>query len=518
MELIRKNIHMNREKCRSSLQLTLDNDLNVPDIKPDIERIVREQGDIKVLDVKVSNGRVNIKGELVTNILYIAEQDEDKIQHMTGSIPFNESVNMSDTCDGDNVQVKWELEDLTADVINSRKVSVKSILKLIVSADEIMDEEAAVAVSDGGYVEQLNETGTVTELALSKKDTYRIKEEVTISSGRDSIREILYQDVVLEEVDMRLTDGQLSLRGELRLFILYSGIENDRINAYETNVGFAGTIDCNGCNESMIPNIVVSIQDKDIQAKEDEDGEDRILDIEIVLGLDMKVYREEEINLLSDMYSTSAQITPVFKRADFNNLVMKNNSKARINERLTLDESNPSILQMCNTVGNVRIDEEKIVPGGISVDGIVEVKLLYFTEEDDYIIGACKDMIPFTHFIEVKGIKDNCIYEINTNVEQINVIVVEGREIEVKATIAIDVIVFEKLEKQIITDCREDEQDITRLMNIPGMTGYIVQTGDTLWNIAKEYSTTIDMIKEMNSLGEEDVMPGDKLLLIKQVG
>ena len=60
MELIRKNIHMNREKCRSSLQLTLDNDLNVPDIKPDIERIVREQGDIKVLDVKVSNGRVNI--------------------------------------------------------------------------------------------------------------------------------------------------------------------------------------------------------------------------------------------------------------------------------------------------------------------------------------------------------------------------------------------------------------------------------------------------------------------------
>ena len=57
MELIRKNIHMNREKCRSSLQLTLDNDLNVPDVKPDIERIVREQGDIKVLDVKVSNGR-----------------------------------------------------------------------------------------------------------------------------------------------------------------------------------------------------------------------------------------------------------------------------------------------------------------------------------------------------------------------------------------------------------------------------------------------------------------------------
>ena len=76
MELIKRNIHMNRQKCKSCLQLTLDNDLNVPDIKPDIERIIREQGEIKLQEVKTVNGRVLLKGNLNFHILYIDADNE----------------------------------------------------------------------------------------------------------------------------------------------------------------------------------------------------------------------------------------------------------------------------------------------------------------------------------------------------------------------------------------------------------------------------------------------------------
>ena len=150
---------------------------------------------------------------------------------MDGQIAFDEVVNMNEACAGDNVQVKWELEDLSSDIINSRKISVKAILKLMVSADEVMDEEAAVGISEADRVEQLNVAKMVTELALSKKDIYRIKDEVRIPSGRDSIREILYQDVIPEEMEMRLLQDQLSIRGDMRIFILYTGVEDDRINA-----------------------------------------------------------------------------------------------------------------------------------------------------------------------------------------------------------------------------------------------------------------------------------------------
>jgi len=196
---------------------------------------------------------------------------------------------------------------------------------------------------------------------------------------------------------------------------------------------------------------------------------------------------------------------------------MQNNSKARINEHIIIEETYPPILQVCNTIGNVRIDEQRIVSGGIEVDGIVEVKILYFSEEDSYILGAYKGIVPFSYFVEVKDILENCTYDISANVEQISVLVIDGREIEVKAAVGMDVIVFEKRECDIIVDFREEENAQARLQNIPGMTGYIVQKNDKLWDIAKEYLTTTDIIKEMNGLESDEVTEGMKLLLIKQV-
>ena len=40
MELEKKYIHMNREKGKAFTQITLDDDFNVPDLKPDLMRII----------------------------------------------------------------------------------------------------------------------------------------------------------------------------------------------------------------------------------------------------------------------------------------------------------------------------------------------------------------------------------------------------------------------------------------------------------------------------------------------
>ena len=43
MELIKRNIHMNMIKCKSSMQMTIDNDINVPDVKPDINMVIHQE-------------------------------------------------------------------------------------------------------------------------------------------------------------------------------------------------------------------------------------------------------------------------------------------------------------------------------------------------------------------------------------------------------------------------------------------------------------------------------------------
>ena len=304
MELIKKDIHMNRIKCKSTTQMTIDNDINVPDVKPDISRIIRVNGEVKIQDIRTVNARAMLKGILLFHVLYQDTESECRLQHINGQIPFDETVNMDDACTGDNVHVKWELEGLTSDIINSRKISIRAILKLMVTASEPLQTEAAVDIDDAPHVEKKYSDRKLSEMVFDNKDIIRVKDEVMLPTGRDSISEILYEEVTPEDIEMRLISGKLSVHGSLRIFTLYKGTESGGINDYETKILFEQEVEAGGCDEDMICYATASLTDCDIQIKADDDAEDRILDIEAVFGIDIKVYRENEISILTDMYST----------------------------------------------------------------------------------------------------------------------------------------------------------------------------------------------------------------------
>ena len=43
MEVLKKNIHMYRQAKRAVSQITLEEDFNVPDAKPDVEQIIQSK-------------------------------------------------------------------------------------------------------------------------------------------------------------------------------------------------------------------------------------------------------------------------------------------------------------------------------------------------------------------------------------------------------------------------------------------------------------------------------------------
>ena len=53
--------------------------------------------------------------------------------------------------------------------------------------------------------------------------------------------------------------------------------------------------------------------------------------------------------------------------------------------------------------------------------------------------------------------------------------------------------------------------------DMPGLAGFIAGPDDTLWDIAKEYNTTLESIMELNGLTSSQRHKGDRLLLMKIV-
>lgn len=74
MVLKKKYIHRNQEKGQAVSQLTLDDDFNISDHKPDVVKVIQDKGEIRLEEVRVSDGHVWVKGTLEFAILYKSDQ------------------------------------------------------------------------------------------------------------------------------------------------------------------------------------------------------------------------------------------------------------------------------------------------------------------------------------------------------------------------------------------------------------------------------------------------------------
>ena len=88
---------------------------------------------------------------------------------------------------------------------------------------------------------------------------------------------------------------------------------------------------------------------------------------------------------------------------------------------------------------------------------------------------------------------------------------------EIRASAVLDFMILEPVTETVITGVKEEPLDLKALQALPGIAGYIVQEGDSLWDIAKKFHTTIDTIIATNGLTDKSVKPGDRLILVKEL-
>lgn len=513
MNIVTEKIYMNRAKSKNTYQITVDDDFIVSDTKPDLDKIIREQGEVIIDEYKLGNGKIDIKGKVKVYILYLTNTQDTFLNCITEVINFNEIINMPDVLPDSIINIRCELEDLSINLINSRKVSVKGLISIYMSEEEVFSQNAAVSID--GEVEAKNEKIDLTQLVTSKKDIFRIKEEVLLQSSKKNINNILYYDVKLTNCSSRIMDEKIGLKGDLITFVLYDTDEGE-YECLEKEIPFSGEIDLFEAKEEMIDDIEVKIADKNIMVKEDEDGENRVIDVDITLDLNIKIYKEESINVLKDVYSTKKYLSPNVDTVEYVNLLMKNDTSFRINEKVELKENYKNIMQICNSVANIKVDDIEIVDNGISIEGAVEANVLYISSDDKEPMNSFKEMVPFTHLIEVKDININCIYDIRPYIEQINVSMITRDEIEIKVSVGLNTLVFNKQREDIIVDVTEREFTNLERNNMCSMVGYRVKEKDSLWDIAKKYYTTVDMLKEVNEIVDNNLRKGDMLLIVRE--
>ncbi len=517
MELIKKEIKTTLRKTEKTVQITLDKDMNVPDARPDVEKLVQNKGEVRLEEIEVLNDRIRVRGALYYRGLYHTAESGSTLSSLAGTLELEEYINAEGVKNGDSVKVTAELDDLNVMMIHSRKLGIRALITFHAVVSETKRMEGAVRV-EGEAVEQLPSEVNLTQMVFHKRDTCRVKSEMTLAASKPNIHELIWEEMSLRNPEIRMLDGKVQIRGEISVFFLYRGEEEHvPIQHMEWEIPFVTDVTCVEAKEEMIGHVEVTTGFCQLEVKPDEDGEERILSMETILNLDMKGYEEEKVTLLQDFYSTEKEILPLFAPLQYENLIVKNNAKTKVQRRISLKNMKGKILQLIHVDGCVKIDEMERREEGIYVEGVILADLLLITDEDYYPLYGTTQLLPFSYLVEVKNILEDDKFELSASLEQIHGTMLDGDELEIKAVVSLDSIAFSMGEGKIMTGFKEEPFDYEKLKKIPGIGVYIAEREEPVWDVAKAYCSTVDLIRQMNQIDGPLLKSGQRILVMKKV-
>lgn len=516
MDLIKKNIHMDRIRSDAVSQSTLEDDLNIPDNKPDVSSLNLEKGILVIEEIKPGTDVVNIRGKLVYSVLYHSAEEGSSLVCLEGRIPFEEKINLEGVSFSDTVSAEGEVEDLSIGLINSRKLNIQSLITIRAWVEELYDEEAPIGVHGEDQVEYRRMPVNLAQIAISKNDVFRIKDEVSLPSAYPNIFQILWSTVSLGDVEFRVMEEELTLQGDVHLFVLYEGEGEDHpVRPFETTIPFSGSLECHGCREGMIPDIRYRLGQQELTIRPDFDGEERNIGLDLTMEIPIRVYEEEEAELLSDIYGVTKEVSTVTHPARLKQLLAKVTGRMKVTDHMRVENGNAAILQLLHSEGSVVLEQQKVVENGIHVQGSLQVKVMYITGDDEIPYSATQAQLPYEYTLEVPGIATEDMGNVQVQIEQLQVMMLDGEEMDVKAVLAFHTTVFKTLPAELISQVNVSDLDSTKMSALPGMVIYMVKEGDNLWNIGKKYYVSVDTLRDLNGLNSDEVKVGQKLLIVK---
>lgn len=516
MELEKKKIRMFYEKEKITDQMTVEEDCIVPDSLPDAGKIIWKKAFIRMEEIQTEEGRVTLGGQMKVQILYLDDTTQHRLHQMEDSIPFQKTQMLGEQATKENTEVTWKLEDITVSIINSRKIGIHGLISFQFLLSEKRDIEVAEQVHGVADISVQRKNMDLLELRHQKKDVFRIKEGLALPSSKPTITQILWDMMQLRGMEIRPADGKMEIKGELFLFLLYEG-ENAEIQWLESSVPFHGTLEYAQADPDILYRNEVQMENYTITPENDYDGERRQLLIEAALNLNMHLYEEEHADILKDVYSPVRELIPVREEQKCESLLVKNNFRIKTKGRMKLAAGQPGMLQICSSMGEGNIDEIRITEKGMEIEGAVLVGTLYVSSDEKVPYAVLEDAILFQQTVQIPGLNRESRYHIQSHVEQLSVSMLDRETLEATVTVSVDLFVTEVQEDAYITEIEEQEMDLKKLQELPGITGYIVQPEDTLWSIAKRYYTTPEKICELNQIEEKNIKAGTGLVIVKTV-
>lgn len=481
-------------------------DMIVPDALPDIDKMISAGGVVLLRGKNTENGRAIISGQAELNILYLPE-GSNNIAHTEAIVPFSVPIEAAEITSDSRITTELSLYKASAKVINPRKLLIKA---------EIRIEAVCYTFSTSSVVSDMAEPDENIELLKKKiasksvKDvsekTFVITDEMSLPASKPAAEELLGYTLTLETGESKCVGNKLIFKGTAYLKMLYRSRPDGTVVSAEMSTVFSQIIETDGINDDMEFSIGLAANGVYISLNTDEVSPDGRFETEIHIVAQCVSVSETEIEYISDMYSPSFELEAEYEDISIDNINAPDVVTEDVREPLRTAYPVKSIVRVEAGSGTVIV---KSSGSNTVLETSSDVTLIYYDENN--ILRADSKRIEVSASLEDSEHK---ITSAKSGIAGEAYAALADGGAEVRFQMQFTARHQQKLTVGTVKKASYNEENRRDMTKVPSVMLYRAANTDTLWEIARRFSSTRELIAAANAVETDAELIAGTLLII----
>lgn len=484
----------------------------IPDTHPDVVRILMIHAKPVIINAEVMQDKIYLEGQVEYNVLYFSKEEEKTILN---SVTYNDKFNSQIEAPGAEhkmiCEADCDVEHINVNIINERKISVDGIFNISCSLYKTALLEMVKDIESSENIQMQKANISIDKVIGSIKEEVIGKGNIRISQDKPEVYKIIKVFALLHKKDVRAMEGRVQCGAFCKVNIIYKGESGGDIYLLEDDMYIGDEFEM----DKVLPNMTVfcdyTLLGPEYSIREDENGEKRIIDVEAPIIAMLKVVSSEGLDVIKDAYSPNLNMELEKENHSLMSLLGQNTGEAIVKDNIYLEAQDPFPMQILGTLGRVSITDKKLMENKIIIEGIIKADIIYKTNDENNSVNIISGDIPFTTSVEIPGLKIDMLTRVRVSLESLESDI-EANTLSLKAVISINVRSYYKSSRDILVSVKCSDEPVNKKKS--SITIYMVQPGDTLWEIAKKYHTTEEELFYLNEMdNESELIPGKMCLI-----
>ncbi|HLS53887.1 MAG TPA: SPOCS domain-containing protein [Tissierellaceae bacterium] len=505
IEIIKENINIEELKGQSEVQTLVETEIYLNTIKENIKEIIWTEGRIDITNTMIIKDKILVNGLVKFNLVYKSE--EENIHSLDSIKDFNVEMFIKGLREDMIPTVESNIEFIEEE-LKENKLELRAVINLNGEVVETKTLEVIQGIEGRDDLEVLSENIKYEEVYGRGQSQLDIREMFHIGEGQASIERVIKFFVETREIESAVTEDRIILSGEALITLIY--VADNELYSIKETIPFNHFLDLPEVEEGAQCEIKLSVIEAIYDVMEDEVGEQRLVDVEIKLGVSGRAYDENTKDLIIDAYSTEEEI--ILEKEEIN--IPEKIDKIEYNERVNL-EAPINAIDILDIRREHSIIDKKITEEGVIIEGAINV-VVYYIDRIGGEIANFIELYPYTFTIPYEGEDRDLSIVVTTRLADIDYSI-KRDAVLIENNVYHSIVLSKKRWIYGIRDIQGTGNIIDK-SNMPSITIYIVQEGDLLWDIAKRYNTTAEDILSSNNLEVDyELQVGDKIIIEKKL-